>query len=48
MAQFTIEVTEQHPLKEGDRYPDSDRVYEQIVEDLDVQALVRFVNDGDN
>lgn len=29
---------------EGEKYPDSRTVYEQTVDELDVSALVRFVN----
>ena len=33
---------------EGEKYPDSRTVYEQTVDDLDVAALVRFVNQVTN
>ncbi len=43
---FKIEVTRLGPMKEGDRYPPSEKIYEQTVENLNVKRVIDAVNDA--
>ena len=41
---YKITVEEIALLEEGERYPKENKIYEQIIEDLDVLAVINAVN----
>jgi hypothetical protein len=41
---YRIEVSRIEPLKEGDRYPNTTKLYEQTVPELDLPAVIAVVN----
>ena len=43
---FKIEVTRLGPMKEGDRYPPSEKIYEQTVDSIDIRRVINAINDN--
>ncbi len=41
---YKVTVVRETPVKEGDRYPEKETIYEQTVENLDIQAVISAVN----